>query len=117
MGNLTDEQAFEWLEAKNTRKYNDTLKRKLKGCIDNIKADPGGPGGGNTRYTFGGAATYHLSNGAGSTSGVTLFYVKRPGGVAKIVAIGYHVGAQTDELTWVHNEWSAVRNVKKPSLD
>ena len=119
MGNLTDEQAREWLQGKDSRSYNAVLQQKLKSCIGNIKADPGGAGGGggNTRYTFRGDATYHVSNGAGANGGVTLFYVKRPGNTAKIIAMGYHVGAQTYQLTWVHHDWSAMRSVQKLSLD
>jgi hypothetical protein len=43
---------------------------------------------------------------------VTVFYVTRPGNVAKCIALGYHVGAQTYDLTWIHHDWKALRNVK-----
>ena len=36
---------------------------------------------------------------------------------AKIVATGYHTGAQTYALTRTHHDWSALRNVKQISLD
>ena len=44
-------------------------------------------------------------------------YVPRPGNVAKCIALGYHVGAQTYDLTWVHHDWKVLRNVNRISLD
>jgi hypothetical protein len=118
MGNLTKDQAVAWLEAKDGRAYNVVLRNKLKSSVENVLADPGtAPGGGNTRYTFQGETMYHTSNGVGAGGGVSLFYIRRPGGIAKIVGIGYHVGAQTYDLTWTHHDWSALRNVNRITLD
>jgi hypothetical protein len=119
MGPLTQEQAIIWLEAKDSRKYNEILKQKLKSSVGGILAanDSTVDGGGNTRYTFLGEPLYHESNGATKTGGVSLFYIKRPGNVAKVVGIGYHVGAQTYKLTWTHHDWTRMRNEDTLCLD
>ena len=119
MGRLTEDQIFTWLAKKDGRNFTGGLKSKLKSSINELLSTSGltTAGGGNTRYTFNGDPTYHLSNGAGFAEGVTIFFVKRPGDTAKVIAMGYHVGAQTYDLTWVHHDWSAIRNVKRISLD
>ncbi len=119
MSPLTQTQAVAWLEQKDSRKYNEILKNKLKSSVSDLYSASGSTatGGGNTRYTFQGASLYHESNGAGATGGVSIFYVKRPGDVAKVVGIGYHVGAQTYRLTWTHHDWSAMRNEHTLTLD
>jgi hypothetical protein len=117
IGVLTKDQAVAWLEAKDSRAYGVILRNKLKSCVENIMAAAAGGGGGNLRYTFEGAAVYHVSNGAAVAGGVTVFYVPRPGNIAKCIALGYHVGAQTYDLTWVHHDWKALRNVNRISLD
>ena len=120
MGTLTADQAFTWLAAKDGRNFNGAaLKGKLKSTISDIESASGdtSTGGGNTRYTFNGAASYHESNGVGINGGVSIFYVKRPGNVAKIIAMGYHIGAQTYQLTWVHHDWTRMRGVNTITLD
>lgn len=117
MGNMNEVQAATWIEGKDSRKYNTILKQKAKSCANSLLATGDGPGGGSTRYTFDGTPTHHLSHGAGNTGGVTIVFVKRPGNTAKIVGIGYHIGAQTYQLTWTHHDWSAMRNVNQMTLD
>jgi hypothetical protein len=119
LGPMTQDQARIWLEAKDSRKYNEILKNKLKSSVSDLYSASGSTasGGGNTRYTFQGAPLYHESNGAGATGGVSIFYVKREADVAKVVGLGYHVGAQTYKLTWVHHDWSAMRNENTICLD
>jgi hypothetical protein len=117
IGNLTKDQAVAWLEAKDSRNYNVTLRQKLGSCVENIQSASSAPGGGSTRYTFEGTPIHHASNGAGANQGVSVFYVKRPGNVAKCVAVGYHIGAQTYQLTWTHHDWSAMRHETKLTLD
>lgn len=120
MGVLSSAQAFTWLAGKDGRNFNGaTLKSKLKACISDIEGASGdtNTGGGSTRYTFNGAASYHESNGVGAHGGMSVFYVKRPGNVAKVIATGYHIGAQTYALTWVHHDWTRMRNVNTLTLD
>lgn len=131
IGALSLEQTMVWLANKDPRTAgltidkarkvpkNDRLLQNLKSSIGNVLAANGGAtsGGGNTRFTYLGDTMYHESNGAGHEKGFTIFYVKRPGEIAKIFAVGYHIGAQTYELTWKHHDWSSMRNTNQLSLD
>jgi hypothetical protein len=61
-----------------------------------------------TPFKFDGQTIYHGSSGVGASVGCTLFYIERPGNIAKICGIGYHVGAQTYQLDWVEGMWTQV---------
>lgn len=119
IGVMTKEQVVAWLEGKDTRASSKEIHKNMKSTVEQIMATVSDPtaGGGSTRYTFDGTVVHHESNGAGRNKGATVFYVKRPGDVAKPVAVGYHIGAQTYGLTWVHHDWSAMRKVKQLTLD
>jgi hypothetical protein len=119
MGVLSIEQAASWIQEKDTRATTKVLEGKFKSVVGTIVGTKGGndQGGGNTRYTFHGLPLHHESAGAGYNEGVSLFYVKQPGNLAKIVGVGYHTGAQTYSLTWVHHDWTRMRNVHTISLD
>lgn len=118
IGNLTKEQALTWVLSKDGRATR-TVKSNMGTVVERVMGQSGSTdtGGANTRYTFDGAPIYHESKGAKVNEGATIFFVKRPGEVAKVVATGYHIGAQTYELTWTHHDWSALRNVRSISLD
>jgi hypothetical protein len=118
IGNLTKDQALTWILGKDGR-TSSRVKSNMSSMVERILGMSGSTatGGGNTRYTFDGATVYHESKGAGANEGATIFFVKRPGDVAKIVATGYHTGAQTYALEWKHHDWSALRNVNQISLD
>lgn len=114
-GNMSQDQAVAWLTAKDGRGNN--IKSNMKTCVSGVMADSGGPGGGNTTYSFDGQPMRHVSQGAGSGAGVTLFYIARPGNVAKIIGIGYHSGAQTYAFTWKEGGWHTVGTARQITLD
>jgi polygalacturonase len=118
IGNLSKEQAVAWA-LKHDSRTNKIVKQNMKSVVERVMGMSGDTttGGANTRYTFDGAPIYHESKGARLNEGATIFFVKRPGDVARIVATGYHTGAQTYALTWTHHDWSALRNVNQISLD
>jgi hypothetical protein len=118
IGNLSKDQAVAWVLSKDGRTTT-RVKSNMGTVVERVMGMSGDTttGGGNTRYTFDGAPIYHESKGARLNEGATIFFVKRPGDVAKIVATGYHTGAQTYALTWTHHDWSALRNVNQISLD
>ena len=115
-GPMNENQATAWLLGKDGRK---TVESKMKTCVSAILADSGSTssGGGNTTYSYDGTPMYHTSSGAGSTQGATVFYAKRPGGVAKILGTGYHIGAQSYEFTWKSSDWRTVSSMRRISLD
>ena len=114
-GNMTQDQAVAWLIDKDGRGKN--IEKNMKTCVSGVTSDMGRPGGSNTQYKFDGQPMRHVSMGAGQHSGVTLFYIARPGNVAKIIGIGYHIGAQTYELQWKDSSWNTVGKANKISLD
>jgi hypothetical protein len=118
IGNLTKDQAVAWVLQKDSR-TNKIVKQNMGSVVERVLGMSGDTttGGANTRYTFDGAPIYHESKGARRNEGATIFFVKRPGDVARIVATGYHIGAQTYNLTWSHRDWSALRNVGQITLD
>lgn len=106
-GPMTQDQAVSWLMDKDTRRTSTALKNRLKTCVGGILGDPGttDTGGGNKDYAFDGLPVYHESAGVGMNDGMSVFYAKRPGGIAKVCGLGYHTGAQTYRLTWVDKNW------------
>lgn len=118
IGNLSKDLALAWVLGKDGRNTK-TVKSNMGTVVERVMGMSGDTttGGGNTRYTFDGTPIYHESKGAKFNEGATIFFVKRPGEVAKVVATGYHIGAQTYELTWKHHDWSALRKVTRISLD
>ena len=131
IGALSLEQIMVWLANKDPRltgltkekarkvPKNDRLLQNLKSSVGNVLATSGDTtaGKGNTRYTFLGDTMYHVSNGASYDNGFTILFVKRPGEIAKVFAVGYHIGAQTYELTWAHSDWSRMRDLGQVTLD
>jgi hypothetical protein len=83
----------------------------IKTAINKMLAEKGTA----TPFKFDSLTIYHASSGVEDQVGCSLFYVEREHKVAKIVGIGYHVGAQTYELDWVEGKWA--RQGAKVTLD
>jgi hypothetical protein len=114
-GNMTQDQAVAWLISKDGR--GNTIRQSMKTCVSGVMSDSGGPGGGNRTYSFDGLPMRHVSASTGAGNGVTLFYVARPGGIAKVIGIGYHIGAQTYDLRWKDHGWRSLGAKARLSLD
>ena len=101
-GVMNNDQIKAMLLAKYPYKTSKPYESSLSTCINHVQSDSGTATG---DYQHDGLPIYHTSMGAGESSGCTLFYVKRPGNVAKVVGMGYHVGAQTYKVVWVEGRW------------
>jgi hypothetical protein len=110
-GRLNDEEIKKMLLAKLKTKPTPQYISNLQTCISAIQGGQGAPTGGLQVYK--GQTVYHTSAGIKSPNGCTLFFVKRSGNkgvvTAKVVAMGYHVGATAYRL----DDWRAP-DVKLP---
>jgi hypothetical protein len=101
-GVMNSQQIKDMLLAKYPYQATKRFESSMSTCINDVQSDKGTATG---DYTHDGLTIYHASMDAGENKGCTLFYVKRPGNVAKVVGIGYHVGAQTYKVQWREGSW------------
>jgi hypothetical protein len=75
----------------------------LQSSLNDIENDRGKATG---DYKYNGTVLLHASSGvAGKSDGCTLFWVVRPGNVAKLVAVGEHETSTSYTILWRVGDW------------